>query len=50
MFAIGIELLMRRAIIARWDKREESEWPPHPQNSKKYRPTNTHGNGRIMRS
>jgi CRISPR-associated protein Csb2 len=30
MFAIGIELLMRRAIIARWDKREESEWPPHP--------------------
>jgi CRISPR-associated protein Csb2 len=30
MFAIGIELLMRRAIIARWDKREEPEWPPHP--------------------
>ena len=36
MFAIGIELLMRRAIIARWDSREamgqdrEPEWPPHP--------------------
>jgi len=30
MFAIGIEWLMRRAIITRWDKREEAEWPPHP--------------------
>src|SRR5436190_1286934 len=30
MFAIGIELLMRRAIITSWDKREEPEWPPHP--------------------
>ena len=30
MFALGIELLMRRAVIARWDKREEPEWPPHP--------------------
>jgi CRISPR-associated protein Csb2 len=30
MFAIGIELLMQRAIITRWDNREESEWPPHP--------------------
>jgi CRISPR-associated protein Csb2 len=30
MFAIGVELLMRRAIITRWDKREEPEWPPHP--------------------
>jgi CRISPR-associated protein Csb2 len=30
MFAIGVELLMRRAIIARWDNREEPEWPPHP--------------------
>ena len=30
MFAIGIELLMRRAIITRWDNREEPEWPPHP--------------------
>ncbi len=30
MFALGIELLMRRAIITRWDNREESEWPPHP--------------------
>jgi CRISPR-associated protein Csb2 len=30
MIAIGVELLMRRAIITRWDKREEPEWPPHP--------------------
>jgi CRISPR-associated protein Csb2 len=30
MFALGIELLMRRAIISRWDLREEPEWPPHP--------------------
>lgn len=30
MFAIGIELLMQRAMIARWDNREEPEWPPHP--------------------
>jgi CRISPR-associated protein Csb2 len=30
MFALGIELLMRRAIITRWDDREEPEWPPHP--------------------
>ena len=30
MFALGIELLMRRAIISRWDNREETEWPPHP--------------------
>lgn len=30
MFALGIELLMRRAVITRWDKREEPEWPPHP--------------------
>ncbi|MHB1424686.1 MAG: type I-G CRISPR-associated protein Csb2 [Gemmataceae bacterium] len=30
MFALGIELLMRRAIITRWDNREETEWPPHP--------------------
>ncbi len=36
MFAIGIELLMGRAIIATWDSREalgrdrEPEWPPHP--------------------
>jgi CRISPR-associated protein Csb2 len=36
MFAIGIELLMRRAIISQWDSREalgrqrEPEWPPHP--------------------
>ena len=33
MFAIGIELLMRRAIISKWDSREalgkprEPEWP-----------------------
>src|SRR5882762_10443082 len=30
MFAFGIELLMGRAIITRWDNREEPEWPPHP--------------------
>ena len=30
MFALGIELLMRRAIITRWGDREEPEWPPHP--------------------
>ena len=30
MFALGIELLMRRAIITRIDNREEPEWPPHP--------------------
>jgi CRISPR-associated protein Csb2 len=30
MFALGIELLMRRAVITRWDNREEPEWPPHP--------------------
>ncbi len=30
MFSLGIELLMGRAIIASWDKREEPEWPPHP--------------------
>jgi CRISPR-associated protein Csb2 len=36
MFALGVELLMRRAIISRRDRREalgqdrEPEWPPHP--------------------
>jgi len=36
MFAIGIELLMRRAIISQWASREAlgqprvPEWPPHP--------------------
>src|SRR5206468_468155 len=36
MFALGIELLMRRAVISQWDSREamgrdrEPEWPPHP--------------------
>jgi CRISPR-associated protein Csb2 len=30
MFALGAELLMGRAIITRWDNREEPEWPPHP--------------------
>ncbi len=30
MFALGIELLMRRAVMTRWDNREEPEWPPHP--------------------
>jgi CRISPR-associated protein Csb2 len=30
MFVLGIELLMRRAVITRWDNRAEAEWPPHP--------------------
>ena len=30
MFALGVELLMGRAVISRWDNREEPEWPPHP--------------------
>lgn len=36
MFALGIELLMGRAVIGEWDSREamgrarEPEWPPHP--------------------
>jgi CRISPR-associated protein Csb2 len=30
MFALGVELLMRRAIMTRWGNREEPEWPPHP--------------------
>lgn len=30
MFALGIELLMGRAVITRIDNRDEPEWPPHP--------------------
>jgi CRISPR-associated protein Csb2 len=30
MFVLGVEFLMRRAIITRIDNREEPEWPPHP--------------------
>ena len=30
MLSLGIELLMGRAIITRWDNREKPEWPPHP--------------------
>ncbi|VTS06206.1 type I-G CRISPR-associated protein Csb2 [Tuwongella immobilis] len=30
MFALGVELLMKRAVITRWDDREAAEWPPHP--------------------
>jgi CRISPR-associated protein Csb2 len=30
MFALGIELLLGRAVITRWNNREEAEWPPHP--------------------
>jgi CRISPR-associated protein Csb2 len=30
MFALGIELLMRRAIITSWNNRDLPEWPPHP--------------------
>ena len=36
MFAIGIELLMRRSMMGQWESREalgqsrQPEWPPHP--------------------
>jgi CRISPR-associated protein Csb2 len=30
MLALGVELLLGRAIMTRWDNREEPEWPPHP--------------------
>ncbi len=30
MFALGVELLMGRALITRWENRAEPEWPPHP--------------------
>ena len=30
MFALGVELLMGRAVITRPDDRAEPEWPPHP--------------------
>ena len=30
MIALGVELLMGRAVITRWDNRAEAEWPPHP--------------------
>jgi CRISPR-associated protein Csb2 len=30
MFALGVELLMGRAVMSRWDNRDEPEWPPHP--------------------
>lgn len=30
MFALGVEFLMRRAVMARIDNRDEPEWPPHP--------------------
>jgi CRISPR-associated protein Csb2 len=30
MFALGVELLMGRAVITRWDRRDQPEWPPHP--------------------
>lgn len=30
MFALGVEFLMRRALMTRPDNREEPEWPPHP--------------------
>ena len=30
MLSFGVELLMRRAVITRWDNRAETEWPPHP--------------------
>ncbi len=30
MFALGVNFLMGRAIMTRWDNREQPEWPPHP--------------------
>lgn len=30
MLALGVELLLGRAVMTRWDDREEAEWPPHP--------------------
>src|SRR5262245_34982410 len=30
MFALGLRYLMGRVIAARWDARDEPEWPPHP--------------------
>jgi CRISPR-associated protein Csb2 len=30
MFALGIRYLMGRVVAARWESREEPEWPPHP--------------------
>lgn len=30
MFALGVELLMGRAVMTRWDDRDAPEWPPHP--------------------
>jgi CRISPR-associated protein Csb2 len=30
MFALGIEFLLRRAVLTRIDDRDEPEWPPHP--------------------
>lgn len=30
MFALGVEFLMKRAVMTRFDNREEPEWPPHP--------------------
>lgn len=30
MFAIGVEFLMGRAMMSRWQDRDEAEWPPHP--------------------
>ncbi|HJT78925.1 MAG TPA: type I-U CRISPR-associated protein Csb2, partial [Gemmataceae bacterium] len=30
MFVLGVELLMGRAVISRWERRDQPEWPPHP--------------------
>lgn len=30
MLALGVELLMGRAVMARWEDRDKAEWPPHP--------------------
>ncbi|HEX4613300.1 MAG TPA: type I-U CRISPR-associated protein Csb2 [Urbifossiella sp.] len=30
MVALRVDLLMGRAVMTRWDDREEPEWPPHP--------------------
>ncbi|HYH66475.1 MAG TPA: type I-U CRISPR-associated protein Csb2 [Urbifossiella sp.] len=30
MFALGVDLLMGRAVMTRWEDRDAAEWPPHP--------------------
>lgn len=30
MFSLGVKFLMGRAMMSRWQSRDEAEWPPHP--------------------